>query len=229
MTGARWNLFLFVVLPYLAAATFVFASLRRYLREPWTFTSRSSQFLENERQFWGAVPFHHGLLGVLLIHLAAVSAPDALLRWNGVPWRLYLLEATGFALGLLALVGLLVLVVRRLSSPALRVVTTGKDWVVAGLLLMQVALGAGVAATLPWGYSWFASSLAPYLRSLAALDPEPAYVTSLPWSVKAHVLGFFLLLLAFPFSRLVHALVPPLPYLWRRPQVVRWTGPRRTS
>lgn len=229
MSGARWDLFLFVVFPYLATATFVFASLRRYLGEPWTFTSRSSQFLENERQFWGAVPFHHGLLGVLLIHLAAVAAPDALLRWNGVPWRLYLLEATGFALGLLALVGLLVLVFRRLSSPVLRVVTTGKDWAVVALLLTQVALGVLIAATLPWGSSWFASSLTPYLRSLAVFDPEPAYAASLPWAVKAHVLGFFLLLLASPFTRLVHALVPPLPYLWRRPQVVRWTGPRRTS
>jgi len=30
----------------------------------------------------------------------------------------------------------------------------------------------------------------------------------------------------FPFTRLVHILVVPNPYLWRRTQVVRWYGIR---
>ncbi|MFQ6610595.1 MAG: respiratory nitrate reductase subunit gamma [Fidelibacterota bacterium] len=30
----------------------------------------------------------------------------------------------------------------------------------------------------------------------------------------------------FPFSRLVHVLVVPNPYLWRRPQLVRWNWNR---
>jgi nitrate reductase gamma subunit len=38
------------------------------------------------------------------------------------------------------------------------------------------------------------------------------------------VAGTWLLLALFPFSKLVHVLVVPNPYLWRAPQVVRWYG-----
>ena len=42
---------------------------------------------------------------MLLGHLFALLLPGGLLLWNSVPIRLYLLEATGLALGLWALVG----------------------------------------------------------------------------------------------------------------------------
>ncbi len=48
----------------------------------------------------------------------------------------------------------------------------------------------------------------------------------MPWLVKLHMGGAFALFAVFPFSRLVHILVVPNPYLWRRPQVVRWYRPR---
>ena len=36
----------------------------------------------------------------------------------------------------------------------------------------------------------------------------------------------WLIVAAFPFTRLVHALVAPTMYLWRKPEVVRWYGIR---
>jgi len=33
--------------------------------------------------------------------------------------------------------------------------------------------------------------------------------------------------LLFPFTRLVHLLVVPNPYLWRKPQMVRWYWDRK--
>jgi nitrate reductase gamma subunit len=44
-----------------------------------------------------------------------------------------------------------------------------------------------------------------------------------------HIINAYLLILLFPFTRLVHILVVPNPYLWRKPQVVRWyRKPART-
>jgi nitrate reductase gamma subunit len=51
----------------------------------------------------------------------------------------------------------------------------------------------------------------------------------MPLTVKLHVVGLWALLGVFPFTRLVHVLVIPNPYLWRRPQVVRWYGVRRLA
>ena len=62
----------------------------------------------------------------------------------------------------------------------------------------------------------------PYLWSLVLLDPEPHYITRLPLAAQVHILNAFLLLLVFPFTRLVHALTVPIAYLWRPWQLVRW-------
>ena len=51
----------------------------------------------------------------------------------------------------------------------------------------------------------------------------------MPHLIKAHVLSAFALIAFFPFTRLVHILVIPNMYLWRRTQVVRWYGVRGRS
>jgi nitrate reductase gamma subunit len=44
----------------------------------------------------------------------------------------------------------------------------------------------------------------------------------MPLGVQLHILMAFIIICIAPFTRLVHILVVPNPYLWRRPQVVRW-------
>jgi nitrate reductase gamma subunit len=46
----------------------------------------------------------------------------------------------------------------------------------------------------------------------------------MPFLVKFHIVNAYLVIGYFPFTRLVHVLVVPNPYLWRKPQVVRWYG-----
>jgi nitrate reductase gamma subunit len=101
-------------------------------------------------------------------------------------------------------------------------VTSTPDWVVYALLLSQIVLGVVVALRHSWGSTWFAAVAAPYFWSLVRLNPDMAAVASLPLLARAHLIGAYLLILVFPFSRLVHVLVVPNPYLWRPPQVVRW-------
>jgi len=217
---------LFGVLPYVALVLFLLVSISRYRTKGFSYSSLSSQFLENQHHFWGSVPFHYGVLGVLAGHLLAVVAPRAILSWNAEPLRLMALELSGLALALVTLVGLVNIVVRRLENRLARRVTTGLDWLVYGLLLLQVGSGIGVAVVHGWGSSWFATNLTPWLWSLARLSPEVGFVASLPWLVKLHIVSAFVLIGVFPFTRLVHVLVVPNPYLWRRAQVVIWNRPR---
>ena len=53
------------------------------------------------------------------------------------------------------------------------------------------------------------------------------YVTPLPLIVQLHIIGNWVLIAFFPFTRLVHVLVIPNMYLWRKTQVVRWNWNRR--
>jgi nitrate reductase gamma subunit len=205
---------------------FILGTVERYRRHAYSCSSHSSQFLENRQHFWSSVPFHYGILVVLLGHLVAFAVPRQVLAWNAVPLRLFVLEATGLMFGLLALVGFAAVVVRRASEPKVRATTGRFDWVVYALLFVQLASGVEVALSYAWGSTWFAAGAAPYLGSLVLFQPDIAFVSVLPFAAKLHIVAAFVLAVVFPFSRLVHILNVPTPYLWRRPQVVRWQRPR---
>lgn len=213
---------LFGVLPYVALFTFFLVTIQRYRARTYSYSSLSSQFLENRQHFWGLVPFHYGLLVVLTGHVFGFLIPRRILLWNSAPLRLYFLEVTGLAFGLMALVGLAAAMVRRASVSKVMRVTTRLDWLLLFLLLLQVATGIAVAVFRPWGSAWFATAASPYLWSIASFNPQVAVMAALPWLVKLHIVNAWLLIGFFPFTRLVHVLVIPNPYLWRKPQVVRW-------
>ena len=218
--------FLFVALPYVCLFTFFLMTVYRYRAQSFSYSSLSSQFLENKHHFWAVVPFHYGILVVTLGHFVAFLIPRTVLAWNSHPVRLYVLEVSALMFGLLTVVGLVGVIVRRVSNSKVRKVTTPTDWMLFAMLLAQTISGVSVALFRPWGSSWFASNLSPYLWSILTLDPNVSYVSAMPWLVKFHIVWAFVTIGFFPFTRLVHVLVIPNPYLWRKPQVVRWYGRR---
>jgi len=215
---------LFVVLPYVALFTFFLLTIHRYRTHRFSYSSLSAQFLENQDHFWALVPFHYAILIVLTGHVVAFLIPRQILLWNSHPLRLYILEGTALTFGLLALIGFLAAIVRRLTFAKLREVTSPMDWVLFFLLLVQIGGGVYIAIFHGWGSSWFAASAAPYLWSLVMLHPDSSYIVAMPFAFKLHLINASILIGLVPFTRLVHILVVPNPYLWRKPQVVRWYG-----
>ena len=220
---------LFAIVPYMAFFMFFTGTIQRYPQQTFSYSSLSSQFLENERHFWSLVPFHYGILVVIAGHIVAFLFPRELLAFNSKPIRLYILEVTALVFGLMTVIGLVASMARRATEPKIRGVTTVSDWILYGMLSVQVASGVYVAVFHPWGSSWFASSVTPYLWSLLKLNPDVSVIAVMPWGVKLHIINAYLMIGFFPFTRLVHVLVAPNPYLWRKPQVVRWyRNPQRT-
>lgn len=220
--------FLFIGLPYTALIIFLVGTIYRYREDKFTYSSLSSQFLENRKLFWGVMPFHWGILVLFFGHLIAFLFPKTVLAFNRQPVRLLILEATAFAFGVIVLYGLVVLFIRRLTNPRLKPVTSKMDIFIEILLIVQVVLGLLIALNARWGSSWFAAVLTPYLRSIFLFRPDITAVSALPWVVKLHIVGAYLVFLLIPFSRLVHLLVVPLHYLWRPYQRVIWNWPRRS-
>jgi nitrate reductase gamma subunit len=224
MTSHALDQFLFIALPYVCLFTFLLMTIYRYRAQSFSYSSLSSQFLENKQHFWTIVPFHYGILAVTAGHLIAFLIPRSVLAWNSHPLRLYILEVSALACGLLTLIGLVGLIVRRATTTRIRKVTSINDWILFAMLLIQTASGVGIALFHTWGSSWFGTNLSPYLWSIVKLNPEISYVTAMPHLVKMHIVLAFLTVGFFPFTRLVHLLVIPNPYLWRKTQVVRWYG-----
>jgi nitrate reductase gamma subunit len=222
------NTLLFAIFPYVAIAVAIIVTCLRYFNYRFTYSSLSSQFLESKQLFWGSVTWHYSILAILTVHIIGFLMPRSILAWNGVPWRLYVLESTGLAMGFLSLWGILVLIFRRLSQARIRVVTSPMDLLLLLALLIQVVAGVWTAIFYRWGSSWYAASAVPYLRSLFLFNPNLDLVATLPVMVKIHIVGAFGLVLLIPFTRLVHFLSVPLQYVWRPPQVVVWNQRLRT-
>ncbi|HMR57429.1 MAG TPA: respiratory nitrate reductase subunit gamma, partial [Cyclobacteriaceae bacterium] len=216
------NTFFYIILPYLALFIFLLGTIYRYRNVKFQISSLSSEFLEGKKLFWGSVPFHWGMLFLFFGHLTAFLIPRSVLLWNSHPVRLLVLEVAAFAFGLSMLVGLINLIYRRWTQDRIRVVTSWMDHVVEILLVTQVFLGLWVALEYRWGSSWFASSLTPYLRSIFLLEPRMDAVVAMPLVIRLHIIGAYLIVMLFPFSRLMHALVAPLDYIWRPYQRVIW-------
>ena len=220
------NVLLFGALPYVAMVLFLGVSISRYRHDPFTFSSLSSQFLESRRLFWGSVPFHVGILTLFFGHLLGFLLPRELTLWNRLPARLFVFEASGLVAALLTLVGLVGLILRRASAARLRVSTSRTDLLDYTLRLFQVVTGLWVATGLRWGSAWYTQAVVPYLRSIFLFQPDIQRMADLPLTARLHVIGAFVLFAAFSFTRLVHALVAPVPYLWRPLQLVIWNRRR---
>lgn len=225
--NAYYN-FLFIGFPYIALAVFLIGSIWRYRQTSFKYSSLSSQFLEGKKLFWGSVPFHFGILVIFLGHLSAFLFPKTTLAWNSQPIRLLILEVSAFIFGLSVLIGLIMLLVRRLSNDRLNMVTSKMDLILELVLLVQVVFGCWIALGFRWGSSWFAADLSPYLWSLFSFTPKIDAVSAMPWVIQTHIVGAFLIILLIPFTRLVHFLVAPFHYIYRPYQQVIWHWDRKT-
>jgi nitrate reductase gamma subunit len=216
--------FLFIALPYVAIVVCVAGSIYRFKKDPYSYSSLSSQFLESGKLRWGSVPWHLGVAVVFVGHLAALVAPQAWLAFLSRPGFLYAVEAVGLAAAFLCAIGLLVLILRRVTTARLQPVTTLMDLVVLFLLLLQVILGILTAMLHRWGAVWAAGTATPYVVSLFTFSPDASYISGMPLVVKAHIALAWVLVLLVPFSRMVHMFSLPLAYLFRPPQKVVWNA-----
>lgn len=215
--------FLFISFPYIALVLAVGVGVYRYASKPYTYSSLSSEILEKRKLFWGSVPFHYGITLIVLAHVLAALLPGVAGWLLGEQIRRLVLELTGIALGLYALFGLIVLIIRRLSPKSLaQAVTSYMDGVLLLVLLIQVGSGVGIAMFDRWGGLWYLQTAVPWFWSLAVLQPDTSTVASLPAFVQLHFVTGFIVILLFPFSRLVHLVMFPIQYLWRPHQVVIW-------
>lgn len=217
---------LFIGFPYAAVALAIVVTVYRFLFDPYSVSSQSSQFLENRKLFFGSVPWHYGVIVILLGHLTALLFPGVWGLFTANQTRLYILEITGLAIALMTSLGLGMLLYRRMSNSRIQAVTSEADWILLVVLLLQVALGFWVAYYYRWGSDWYLHTAVPWLLSLLKFQPDITYVTALPFWVKFHFLNGFVVVLLLPFTRLIHLLTFPVSYLWREHQVVIWNKAR---
>lgn len=212
------ELYVWLVLPYAALALFVGGHVWRYRRDQLGWTSRSTQLLESRLLAWGSNLFHWGAIAAILGHVLGILVPPSVTGAVGISESLYhdLSGIGGGLAGLVCLIGLLILMVRRAAVARVRVTTTASD--VAVYVLLAVLIVLGEYETLRYnvfgaGYD-YRVTVGPWFRSLF-YDPQPGLMSSAPVVYQLHAAVAWLLVALWPFSRLVHAWSIPVAYLGR--------------
>ena len=221
------NQFLFGIYPYIALAIFLLGSLIRFDRDPYTWKSDSSELLRRGQLRWGSNLFHLGILGIFFGHLFGLLTPLAVWHALGVtaPQKQMLAIVAGGLAGLACLIGLALLILRRLSVARVRATSRAMDFAVLYILLAQVLLGL-YSITVSLGHRDGGEMLKfiAWAQGIFTLRPEAAaYVADAAWVFKAHILLGLTLFVVFPFSRLVHVWsgFAAVGYLARAYQIVR--------
>jgi len=220
MNNGVVNTFAFVVFPYIVLAVFTLGHFYRYVKDPLRWNARSSEVLEKQILKYGSVVFHYGILLTLVGHAGGLLIPQWIFDAVGIDAGTHTQIAyySGVAFGLAAVVGAALLLWRRLTRPRLQAVTSRNDF--ATLILLLWVGGTGVFNVF-FGHFHVLDTVAPWIRGIITLHPDPRLMAEVPFSYKLHIFSAFILFGFSPFSRLIHIWSAPFIYPFRRMLVFR--------
>ncbi|MFV0245511.1 MAG: respiratory nitrate reductase subunit gamma, partial [Qingshengfaniella sp.] len=137
------NNFFFGIYPYIALAVLFIGSLARYERDPFTWKTSSSQLLRRRQLMIGSVLFHVGVLFIFVGHLFGLLIPHQIYEAFGIhaEAKQLLAAIAGGIAGVIALIGGVMLIHRRLMDPRIRATSSAWDIAILILLLAQLVLG----------------------------------------------------------------------------------------
>ncbi|MDO8268236.1 MAG: respiratory nitrate reductase subunit gamma [Moraxellaceae bacterium] len=219
------NFMLFGVYPYVALAICLIGSWARFDLSQYTWKTGSSQMLSNKGMRVASNMFHVGILFILAGHFVGLLTPHAVYHHViSTENKQLLAMVSGGVFGVICLVGLLMLIVRRMTDPRVRASSSASDILILWVLLAQLCLGllTIVASTQHLDGSVMVM-LGNWAQHLVILQPTVAAESIAPVGLvyKLHVFLGLTLFVLFPFTRLVHMVSAPVWYLGRRYQIVR--------
>lgn len=226
LRGDYVNTLLFGIYPYVCLSILLIGSLIRFDREPYTWKSDSSQMLRKGQLLLGSNLFHYGVIVVILGHFAGFLAPDWAVEWalSPVGHQLLAMVVGGIA-GLIAIVGLTILLARRLGDPRIRLNSRKWDIAVAGMLWLQLALGLLTVPLSAYHMDGVLfETLTSYVKGVVTFNGSTvALMKDVPVVYKSHILFGFTIFLISPFTRMIHIWsgVGALAYIFRPYQIVR--------
>ena len=219
------NFFLFGVYPYIAVTVFLVGTIMRFRLSQYGWTAESSQLLEKDRFRMMSNLFHISIILLFITHIAGLLTPPWLygLLISHKTKQLLAIFVGGF-FGIVCLIATTLLIIRRLSSPRVRMKSHVIDLLMMVLLYAVLVIGV---STLPFSYQHLdgdnLAELAAWAQHLVTFQSDTAsFMADKQFIFKLHVFLGMTLFIVFPFSRLVHILSLPIGYLFRSyTQIVR--------
>ena len=217
--------FFFGYFPYIALTIFVLGSALRYDRDQYTWKADSSQLLSKKGMRVGSNLFHIGIIFLFFGHFAGLLTPE----WVYHPFmtagtKQVVAMTAGGIFGTICLVGLVILLHRRITNERIRATSHFGDILVLIVLLVQLVLGL---ITIPYSAQHLDGSsmiaLANWAQHVLTFRSGAAeFIVNEAWVFKLHLVLGMSIFVIFPFTRLVHIWSVPVQYLARTNyQIVR--------
>lgn len=225
---SNFNFLLYGVYPYVALAICLIGSWARFDLSQYTWRAGSSQMLDNKGMRLASNLFHVGIIFILAGHFVGLLTPHAVYHhFISTENKQLLAMVSGGFFGILCLIGLVMLINRRLNNPRIRASSSPSDIMILFVLLAQLVLGLlTIFASTQHMDGSIMVLLGEWAQNIVTLQPVKAAAAIAPVGIiyKLHVFLGVTLFVLFPFTRLVHMVSAPIWYLGRRYQIVRQKG-----
>ena len=215
---SAWNVFLWIIFPYICLVTLIIGLIWRWRTDKFGWTTRSSGLYESGWLRISSPLFHFGILFVVLGHFGGLAIPASWTSAMGISEHAYHIVAVtlGSLAGIATILGLIGLLIRRFVYRSVRLATSRGDIVMYFFLAIPIGLGAVATAMTqifgkPGGYD-YRETISPWFRSIFYFRPEADLMLNVPLVFKLHIIAGLLLFALLPFTRLVHAVSPPIFY-----------------
>ena len=222
------NQFFFGIYPYIAITVFFLGSLLRYDRDQYTWKASSSQLLSKKDMRLGSNLFHIGIIALFFGHLMGLLTPHWAYHFMMSAGTKQMVAMTaGGIFGLTCLVGMILLIRRRMMDARIKATSQATDLPILLILFVQLVLGL---LTIPFSAQHMDGSsmlaLASWAQHLVTFQGDAAsFVIGEAFIFKIHLVLGLTIFLVFPFTRLVHVWSVPIQYLTRSGyQIVRKRG-----
>jgi nitrate reductase gamma subunit len=218
------NEFFFGIYPYMALTVFFVGSLLRYDRDQYTWKASSSQLLRKKDMRLGSNLFHVGIIMLFLGHLFGLLTPQWAYHFvMSAGTKQVLAMTAGGIFGLMCLVGMILLIRRRITDPRIRATSQAADLPILLILFVQLMGLLTIPASAQHLDGSSMVALASWAQHIVTFQGDAAsFVAGEALVFKLHLVLGLTIFLLFPFTRLVHVWSVPLQYLGRSGyQIVR--------
>ncbi len=211
------NNLLFTYLPHIAMTLFWFGLITRIVKTPKSLQAESSQFLSKKGQRWGGNLFHYGILLVFIGHFTGLFTPENFYHMvMTTATKRAMAIAMGSVFGTSAVVGIIILLIRRLKDERIRINSKPQDIFLLILLLIEMGLGMiSIFITAGSSVENYAE-LGAWAQKVITFQPDAgALIAGHSLIYKLHIVTGLLIFMIFPYTKLMHMFVMPIAYFFR--------------
>ncbi|HCP35882.1 MAG TPA: hypothetical protein DIT94_15930 [Deltaproteobacteria bacterium] len=218
-----WDNFFFIGLPYITIILFFggiiyrgFSGMMSGHRSKWDlsvrgdylWTTRSTGFFGRASIGPASLCMHWGILILFITHVVGLIGG----AYNLASWVDFF-RWVGLSAGILFLYGIVWALLRRITIPQVKAMSTPDDYII--LLFLITIGGFGLyqsAIEMVFGISY---SVGPWIGSIFKLQPDVSMIIGAPLINKLHIITALLFFAYLPFTKLVHIFSYPFGYITR--------------